>query len=98
MQKEMMKLIGMLILSGIPYEITECWGTPQVWYPCKAEPVCDVICHEGSYGYKEGLLEMMGLLTEEEAEDDDVVGWLSAVEVFLRIQSDYVERKLGIIK
>ena len=90
MQNQMVKLMNILTLADIPYEVTECWGTPQVWYPSRKEAVCDVICHRGSYGYKEGLLEMMGLLTEEEGEEDDVVGWLTAWDVAQRIYAHYM--------
>lgn len=38
-----------------------------------------------SHGFGDGKLEIMGLLTEEEAEWDSVVGYLSAEEVFQRI-------------
>ena len=43
----------------------------------------------GSYGYKDGLIEIMGLLTEEEREQDDVVGYLTPEEVFRRIKRDW---------
>ena len=35
----------------------------------------DVICHEGSYGGDQGLLELYGSLC------DDVIGWLTAQDV-----------------
>lgn len=44
-------------------------------------------CH--SYGNDEDLLEIMGGLTEAESEYDDVLGWLSAKEVFARIMCCY---------
>lgn len=84
---QMELLIETLKTVGIPFEITEnlFTHTPQLWYPCKADPVCDVICHQYSYGGSEGLLEIMGLLTDEEAEYDSVKGWLDAVNVGTRI-------------
>ncbi len=87
----MERLVALLIDHYIPFEITQCWNTPQVWYPNKENAVCDVICHRGSYGGNEGLLEIMGLLTDEEAEYDSVVGWLTSGEVFNRILDHYNE-------
>ena len=47
----------------------------------------DVICHKGSYGYEEGLLELMGtLLTEEELRYDTVRGYLTAKDIIERIE------------
>lgn len=90
---QMELLIETLETIGIPFEVTEhtFTHTKQVWYPSKAEPVCDVICHEFSYGGDEGLLEIMGLLTDEEAEMDSVVGWLDAANVATRIASHWVK-------
>lgn len=42
-----------------------------------------------TYGEEEDLLEIMGLLTEEEKQYDDVVGYLSAENVFNRITEYY---------
>lgn len=91
MRNEMITLIDKLEAAHIPHEITtDDFGTPQVWYPNRKDSICDVICHPYSYGGNEGLLEIMGLLTEEEAERDDVVGWLDAKNVFARIYVDYM--------
>ena len=43
----------------------------------------------GSYGREADKLEIMGLLTPEEAERDSVAGWLTADDVFRRIQKHY---------
>jgi len=48
--------------------------------------VLSAICHYGSYGYEQGKIEIMGLLTKEEAKHDSVVGWLDAKNVFERIK------------
>ena len=91
MRNEMITLIDKLEAAHIPHEVTaDICGTPQVWYPSRDNSICDVICHPYSYGGDEGLLEIMGLLTEEEAECDDVVGWLDAKNVFARIYVDYM--------
>lgn len=46
--------------------------------------VISVIEGFGTYGVEDDLLEIMGLLTEEE-KDESVVGWLTAENVFERI-------------
>lgn len=46
----------------------------------------DAICHYGSYGYEEGLLEIYGSIVDIEKENDSVVGWLTAEDVIKRIE------------
>ena len=41
----------------------------------------------GTYGNENDRLEIMGLLTPKEQEDDVVAGWLTAEEVFNRIKN-----------
>lgn len=48
--------------------------------------VVSVIQSPYSYGGNDDLLEIMGLLTEEESQYDDVVGYLTPQEVFNRIE------------
>ena len=95
MKTEMTILIQKLKEANIPFELTtDAVGNPnnQVWYPNRQNEMCDVICHKYSYGGEEGLLEIMGLLTEEELQyDDSVAGYLTADDVFSRIKKDYEE-------
>ena len=51
--------------------------------------LCDVIYGYGSYGYEEGLLEIMGGLTQEENKNSSVLGYLTAEEVFKRFKYCY---------
>lgn len=100
---EMGKLIEMLTAAGIPFEVQDHWsGTPQVCYPVGPASsegcICDVVCfpgspYGGSYGGNEGFLEIMGLVDEDET-DDEVEGWLTAEQVFDRIKSDYECQKI----
>ena len=83
---EMYKLVNLLTQAKIPFEVGEILGTLQVFYPQKKNPICDAICHAGSYGHEEGLLEIMGLV-----EGDSVEGYLTAEEVFERIKKNYEE-------
>lgn len=84
MKNEMTKLIEILKKNNIPFEVTSCGGAPQVWYPNRKHVVCDAVCHKFSFGGKDGLLEIMGLVDEEEV-GDEVEGYLTAEEVANRI-------------
>ena len=88
MKTEMTKLIEILKKNNIPFKVTSCWGAPQVWYPNRKHVVCDAVCHKFSFGGKDGLLEIMGLVDEEEV-GDDVEGYLTAEEVANRIFEHY---------
>lgn len=50
------------------------------------DEILSAICHYGSYGYEQGKIEIMGLLTKEESKHDSVVGWLDSKNVFKRIK------------
>lgn len=56
----------------------------QIIVPSKQNREWDVICHPGSYGYKEGLLELMGNISR----NDDVEGYLTAEDVIERIKEN----------
>lgn len=84
---EMDKLKNLLSTARIPFEMQLIFDTPQICYPTCEECICDAICHHWSYGHEEGLLEIMGL-TEN---DDEVEGWLTAEEVFKRMEKHYKE-------
>ena len=93
-------LADMLFDHCIPFELTtDAEGNErnQIWYPSKKNNVCDVICHRYSYGYERGLLEIMGLLTEEESEVDSVVGWLTAEDVFERIWRHWTKNHVRVL-
>lgn len=91
-KREPIRLASMCLAHNIPFDIAEMCHGLIICYPCQGEGcVSDAICHDGSYGRHDGLLEMMGLLTEEEAECDSVVGWLTAEQVFERWQKHWLE-------
>lgn len=46
----------------------------------------DAICHQGSYGYEEGLLEIYGDIVWHDIDGDCVRGWLTADNVIARIE------------
>lgn len=88
MKNQMIKLMHMLESANISFATEiDGFGDLHIMYPgdwdhgCK----CSVVCNDCSYGHELGLLEIMGLLTSEEKKFDDVVGYLTAKEVFERI-------------
>lgn len=85
---EMEKLIKALTKANVPFEtIFDFWGNDHVCYPNYGDMRCSVICNKYSYGGKEGLLEIMGLVYDEE---DSVEGYLTAEIVAMRILHDYL--------
>jgi len=88
---EMQKLIQGLNLFEIPFQVTSNLKTQQVWYPAKDNAICDVICHAYSYGGEQGLLEIMGLVDEDEV-GDTVEGYLTAIDVLFRIANHYFNK------
>ena len=56
----------------------------------KKENEWDVICHPGSYGYKDGLLEAMGKEIVQK-EDSEVEGWLTSEEIIRRLEAKEIE-------
>jgi len=92
---EIFKLKSLLEENHIPFEWIEhndFRNGYQICYPVKSEKrVCSVIEHSFSYGNEKDLLEIQGLLTaeEEEEEYDSVLGNLTADNVFQRILSHW---------
>lgn len=96
---EMNKLIKLLAEAGIPFTVKgqtfpdlddgcKVKAYIQVISPSVADWKIDAIWHPGSYGYEEGLLEIMEPSTEECG--DGVVGHLTAEEAlehFRRVAS-----------
>lgn len=82
----------MLTADNVPHSFRKLYDGWQVSYPChmtNGERVCSAIETRTSYGHKDDLLEIMGLLTADEEENDSVCGWLTADDVYLRIVSHY---------
>lgn len=53
-------------------------GEQIIVYNADGKRLWDAVCGYGSYGYQEGLLEIMGTIVEKE---DDVLGYLTADDV-----------------
>lgn len=97
--KEIFKLKQMLEKEKIPFDFT-CESYPEsnfihyhLEYPSEFDMdgtrVISVVEGIGSYGREADKLEIIGLLTLEEAERDSVAGWLTADDVFRRIKEHY---------
>ena len=76
---EIRKLAKGLEERNIPYELKPLFDGWQIW--CDD---WDAICHSFSYGHEDGLLEIMGILVDEEV-GDTVEGCLTAEEILRRI-------------
>lgn len=83
---ELDKLEQYLKDHGIPYERIDKYTIPQDWHqiivPNAMHRKWDAVCHKWSYGYEDGLLEIMGSISRSE----DVEGWLTAEDVIERIE------------
>ena len=97
---EIFKLKQMLEEADIPFEYIDrsIKGTYnhtqyQIEFPKNGtERIVSVIQGDGTYGASGNKLEIMGLLTEEERETDySVCGYLTADDVFARIENAYKE-------
>lgn len=85
------RLKFMLEEAKIPFDFIPrpTYNGYQIIYPNEAKRSCSVILHDCSCGHESGLLEIMGLLTDEEFEHDSVRGYLTAEDVFKRILDDW---------
>lgn len=63
----------------------------QIYVPSQEGAEWDAICHRGSYGCEEGLLEIYGTIVSPTA-GDSVEGWLTAEDVISRYE-DWNRRK-----
>lgn len=97
--REIFKLKQMLEKEKIPFDFT-CTSYPEsnfihyhLEYPNKFDMdgsrIVSAVEGISSYGIEVDKLEIMGLLTPEEAERDSVAGWLTAEDVFKRIKEHY---------
>lgn len=96
--REILKLDKMLTEAGIPHTLERAIDGWQVCYPVSRRTdhyncVMDAVENAGSYGHEKDLLEIMGLLTPEEADYDSVAGYLTAENVFNRIKKHWKRNK-----
>ena len=95
---EILKLKTMLDEAKIPYDFeinplqSPAYGIGRRYHigvPGKRNQIISVVQGKGTYGAEDDLLEIMGLLTEDERAKDEVAGWLTAENVFQRIKNYY---------
>ena len=89
---EPLRLASMLQTAEIPFEMRPVHDGYQVCYPSVANCISDAVCHDFSYGHEKCLLEIMGLVDEEEV-GDTVEGWLTAEQVFERWAKHWTENQ-----
>lgn len=84
MMNEMDMLIGLLDVCGMNYKVVkDLFGYDQVILLDKYnERIADAVYNPMSYGFEEGLLEIMGKGCEMVG-DGEVLGYLTAKQVFL---------------
>lgn len=83
---EILRLKEMLEKEGIPFVFKPQFDGYTIKYD---DSTCSIIEHTGSFGEEKNLLEIMGLLTKKERADNIVLGYLTAEDVFKRIQKHY---------
>lgn len=87
--QEIIRLDDMLDEANICHGFHRLFDGFQVIYCKDGKQIADVIEHSYSYGSVADKLEIMGLLTPEEEAVDNVKGWLTAEEVFARIEKHW---------
>lgn len=86
---ELNKLELYLKAKGITYKREDNDRNPdfhQIVVFENGERKWDAVCHYGSYGHMEGLLEIMGTIVDPEKDGDSVAGNLTADDVIKRIE------------
>lgn len=89
---ELDKLEKYLKKHGYEYKRHDIKETPltierhQVIVYNNGERSWDAVYQPGSYGYEEGLLEIMGDIVWYDIDGDSVRGWLTAADVIARIE------------
>ena len=96
---EIERLADMLTKAGVPFERNDAEEEKKfasigdrymrrIAYPSKKDRICSAIQGFGSYGEKQNLIEIMGILTEH-GNAGDVEGCLTAKDVFTRIKKHW---------
>ena len=88
---QMVALEKALLAVGVPCERRRLYDGWQICYPSIENRVADVICHYGSYGAYDGLLEIWGLVSDDN--EDTVEGYLNAGECFNLIWRHYAANR-----
>ena len=84
--RELDKLETYLKEHGYEYTREDVDGKPytdvhQIIVYKNGERLWDAVCHSGSYGHSQGLLEVMGEIADIAGDPGAVLGWLTAQKV-----------------
>ena len=107
---EMMKLAALLVENGIQFETrmnkmpASMFGAELGDYPQLiiidgySDWICDAVCHPGTYGFEQGLLEIMAHgryvdVVLGEGHLDEVEGWLTAEKAFEYFKKGWEARR-----
>lgn len=93
--QEILELDRWLTIAGIPHKTSRLLDGWKVAYTPDGKEISDAVEHFGSYGMEKDLLEVQSLrclvinATEEETDDDDIYGGMTAFEVFIHWTEHY---------
>lgn len=80
-------LANILLAKSIPLQIQECFdGYVVILFDRRGNKLMSAAMHSHTYGGQCGLFEIMGGLTFNEMEEDEVLGWLDTDEVVKRME------------
>lgn len=82
-----MRLADLCEAEHIPFVVHPTFDGLQLVCPNLDKCELDVICHGGSYGHDSGLVEIAGVICEND--NNMVEGYLTVEEVFERIKKYY---------
>ena len=91
---EIYRLKTMLLKANIQFDFHESEESCQIELFDRAFRYCSVIEGILTYGGRQDVLEIMGLLTPEESKIDNVKGFMTAEAVFKRIQEYNTSHKV----
>lgn len=90
---ELDKLEAYLKEHGYEYTREDVDGEPytdvhQIVVYRNGQRLWDAICHSGSYGYSQGLLEVMGEIADIATDPGACIGWLTAQAVIDMLEGE----------
>ncbi|MEE5994084.1 MAG: hypothetical protein V3G42_12720 [Oscillospiraceae bacterium] len=93
--QEILRLDSMLNIAKIPHIRHRMFDGWKIAYIADGKVISDVVEHMYSYGHERDLIELMdfSFLTGKEEDKDEVIGYLSAYEIFKVWNNDYRKRK-----
>lgn len=87
---DILLLKDLLEKEDIPFDFYNLYDGYVIAYPSRDGCVCSILEHNYSYGSSSDLLEIGGILARG---SDDVEGYLTALDVYGRIQDHWIKNK-----